>query len=370
MNLKPNLKSSRLDIGSLVADIELDRQTTFHFETSQFGECLNVASIISDGETIPIVTNQEILPDSHQTWNRFFPDNISASPEIESAIIALLSNYAEGQSNLIQRNGKTFLIPGLGNVISKLDKNFKNLNPMTALYNSDIYSTAIHSIPPAERQRHVAVVEAQIGCEHNACTFCNLYDLPYRVKEMEEIVLHFEEIQKALGDYAPNIQRAFVQGADALSIPLDILVNLLGLIDEKFKPRRTGGYVRSRTLLSTDLKDLRKLRKNGLGLVYLGTESGSDQLLHEVSKGITAKENIEASRKAKKAGYTLSTMIILGLGGKKHQEEHAQATAYLLNKTRPHYVTFLGINPSPKSVYSRKMTKSNNRPLTDVEILA
>ena len=69
------------------------------------------------------------------------------------------------------------------------------------------------------------------------------------------------------------------------------------------------------------------MNDNGLNMFYLGIETGSDLILKKVTKGATSVTMIRAIKKAMDAGYIMSCMIILGLGGKTHSKEHIRGTA-------------------------------------------
>ena len=83
------------------------------------------------------------------------------------------------------------------------------------------------------------------------------------------------------------------------------------------------------------------LKKLGLSRIYLGVESGDDQVLAEIKKGETAESLSAAGKKVMKAGIFLSTTVILGIGGFKYSEKHASATASLLNRISPNQVAAL-----------------------------
>jgi radical SAM superfamily enzyme YgiQ (UPF0313 family) len=73
-------------------------------------------------------------------------------------------------------------------------------------------------------------------------------------------------------------------------------------------------------------------------MFYLGIESGADVVLKKVTKGAVAKTIIKSVNKAKEAGYIMSCMIILGLGGKKYSKEHIRGTAEVISACSPQYV--------------------------------
>ncbi len=126
---------------------------------------------------------------------------------------------------------------------------------------------------------------------------------------------------------------------NALVIPTNDLVKILHLIKESF-PRleRIGIYACPQDILKKSVSELKALEKAGLGIIYLGLESGSDTLLKKVRKGVSSKRMIEAAVRVKEAGIILSVIFILGLGGKEQSEEHAIETARVLTKMDPDYI--------------------------------
>ncbi len=91
-------------------------------------------------------------------------------------------------------------------------------------------------------------------------------------------------------------------------------------------------------ILKKTPEELKKMNDAGLDMFYLGIESGSDIVLKKVTKGAVAKTIIKSVNKAKEAGYIMSCMVILGLGGKKYSKDHIQGTAKVISACSPHYV--------------------------------
>ena len=189
--------------------------------------------------------------------------------------------------------------------------------------------------PPSEARS--LILQATIGCSHNACIFCVSYkDREYRVRGAGEIANDLAELPQT---YKQRVRRVFLADGNALAMDttqlkdtLDILRGNLSSLD------RVGVYGYAKDVRNKSIEDLSELREAGLGIVYLGLETGDNELLRWARKGVTTEENISACKKIRDAEIPLSLTIILGLGGEEHSEQHAVSTARALNEIDPEYV--------------------------------
>jgi len=188
--------------------------------------------------------------------------------------------------------------------------------------------------PPSEAQS--LILQVTVGCSHNRCTFCPTYkQTRFRIREMGEIRAMVEEAQQ----WAAHTRRIFLCDGDALVIPQRRLLWILELLNERF-PRleRIGVYANARSILNKSVQELEELRKRKLGILYLGVESGDDEVLRRVRKGADRQKLLRAGLRAKEAGFVLSVTVLLGLGGVEGSHRHALETASLLSEMDPHYV--------------------------------
>jgi coproporphyrinogen III oxidase-like Fe-S oxidoreductase len=133
-------------------------------------------------------------------------------------------------------------------------------------------------------------------------------------------------------------KKVFLQDGDALVYPFPRLKEALRYLNEKFPDLdRIGTYATPQDVLRRSLDQLRELRELRLSIFYMGIESGDDKVLQKVGKGVKHQELVEAGRKVKEAGITLSVTVILGLGGVEGSEEHALETAKILTEIDPDY---------------------------------
>ncbi len=188
--------------------------------------------------------------------------------------------------------------------------------------------------PPSEANSFLLPVT--VGCSHNACTFCGtFYDFKFGVRRSEDIR---RDIDTAARHYGRSVRRVFLENGDALVAPQDILVRVLPYLKEKFPYlERVGAYATPKAALLKTPEELKKLGELGLAIVYLGVETGDEELLKKVNKGATRAQIVEAGRKLKLAGITTSVTVILGLAGPEGSERHAIATGKILTEIDPDY---------------------------------
>lgn len=188
--------------------------------------------------------------------------------------------------------------------------------------------------PPSEADS--LIFQVTLGCSFNECSFCDMYrSKEYSERPWDEVRAEIDIMSKTL----PETRRIFLADGDALNLQTDYMKNIVKYLYEKFPNlERISCYAMPMNVLKKTPEELKTLRDAGLNMFYLGIESGSDVILKKVTKGATAATIIRACKKAKDAGYILSCMIILGLGGKTHSKEHIKGTAEVINASAPHYV--------------------------------
>jgi len=187
--------------------------------------------------------------------------------------------------------------------------------------------------PPSEARS--LLLQVTVGCSHNKCTFCGTYKgVRFRIKSDKEIE---EDIVEA-ARYYRNVRRVFLCDGDALIIPQERLVRILRLIKEALPHvERVGVYGNAKSILRKSEENLRELFACGLGIVYLGVETGNEEILSAVHKGVTYDQMVEAGRRVKRAGITLSVTILLGIGGKEKSMDHARDTARIISDIDPDF---------------------------------
>ena len=192
--------------------------------------------------------------------------------------------------------------------------------------------------PPSEARS--LIVQVTIGCAHNTCTFCNMYKAKdFRVRSMEEIM---EDLKEAHNSYGAYVQKVFLADGDALVLQTEKLLEILKAVRELFPNcTRVASYGTAPDILRKSEEELKSLQKAGLGIVYVGAESGDDEILASICKGVTAEELKAAGQKLKRCGIQTSVTLISGLGGRSKVEEHARSCAELISAMNPEYASFL-----------------------------
>ena len=143
----------------------------------------------------------------------------------------------------------------------------------------------------------------------------------------------------------------FLQDADTLIMYTNQLAESIAYLRETFPNiERVTSYARSKTIVKKKPEELRQLHEAGLNRIHIGLETGDDELLSYVNKGVTAQEHIVAGRKAIEAGLEVSEYVMPGLGGRSGSEQHARNTARVLSEINPHFIRFrpfVPINNTP-----------------------
>ncbi len=193
--------------------------------------------------------------------------------------------------------------------------------------------------PPSEAES--LILQVAIGCSHNKCTFCSSFkDKKFRVRSLEEVRKDVEEVKQ----FARYVKKVFIADGDALIIPQKMLVPILELIRDSFpKLERIGLYGNTKSILKKSAEDLKQIKELGVGIIYLGVETGDQVILDKVCKGTTLDKTAEAAKKVKDAGIILSVTVLLGLGGVERSRIHAKETGKFLTRIQPDYAGALSV---------------------------
>ncbi|MFW9964271.1 MAG: radical SAM protein [Candidatus Sifarchaeia archaeon] len=220
--------------------------------------------------------------------------------------------------------------------------------------------------PPSEARS--LILQATVGCSHNACIFCVSYkQKKYRVRGAEGIQ---SDLDKLPNEYKQRVRRVFLADGNALAISTAQLIETLNVLQSELPLlERVGVYGYARDVRDKTVDDLRVIKDAGLGIVYLGLETGDDELLNWARKGVDSKENIEVCKKIRDAGIPLSLTIILGLGGLEQSERHALATAKVLNEIDPEYIGALTLMTPPGTRISEMIQNREFEPMDPMDIL-
>ncbi|TVT72540.1 MAG: radical SAM protein [Pseudomonas sp.] len=195
--------------------------------------------------------------------------------------------------------------------------------------------------PPSEA--HSLILPVTNGCSWNSCTFCEMYTAPqkkFRARDEAEVL---DEIRRC-GEQL-IVQRVFLADGDALVLPTHRLLRILEQIRQCLpEVQRVSSYCLPRNLRKKSVAELQELADAGLGMAYVGAESGDDEVLALVNKGETYESTLSALDKLGAAGIARSVMILNGLGGRQLSRQHARNSARLMNAAQPEFLSTLVVS--------------------------
>ena len=193
--------------------------------------------------------------------------------------------------------------------------------------------------PPSEANS--ILLQVTVGCSRNKCTFCRTYrGERFKIKSDKIIMADVAYAAR----YAKRQRRVFLCDGDALIIPQKRLLRILEAIREQLPwVTRVGSYANAKSLEMKSAEELEQLRAAGLGILYMGLESGDDVTLAAINKGALSDKMIAMGRKAKAAGFKLSVTVILGIAGRERSQLHARETGRVLSAIDPDYVGALSL---------------------------
>ena len=193
--------------------------------------------------------------------------------------------------------------------------------------------------PPPEA--YSILLQVTVGCSHNRCTFCGTYkDERFRIKDDDTILNDILFASK----HMKRQDQVFLMDGDALIIPQKRLMWILESIQEHLPwVRRVGAYANTKSISMKSPLELSELRENGLGMLYLGVETGDDEVRKKINKGSTAQHCLEMGKRVKNAGIKLTVTVLLGIAGKEKSLAHARATGELISAIDPDFASALTV---------------------------
>lgn len=191
--------------------------------------------------------------------------------------------------------------------------------------------------PPSEA--YSLIIQVTLGCSWNKCAFCEMYtSKKFKVRNEEDV---FNEIN-SVAEFSDDIKKVFLADGNAMVLSTDKLLRILTHLNEKFpKLTRVSAYAIAKDLENKSVEELKELYDAGLKLIYVGIESGDNELLRLINKGETYESTVKNLLKAKETGIKSSVMILSGLGGEKYSSQHAINSARVVNEIQPDYLSTL-----------------------------
>ena len=227
-------------------------------------------------------------------------------------------------------------------------------------YEGDIYR------PPSEA--YSLLIQVTIGCSHNKCTFCSMFkDKRFRVRNVAEVL---EDLETARKTYR-RVEKIFLCDGDALCLSNDKLLVILRKIRGLFPEcKRVSVYGSAKDVLRKTPQELTELKENGIGMIYLGAESGSQKVLDAVCKGVSREQMIEAVHRIEAADIRASVTFISGLAGKAGWEEHAAETGRMISEMNASYVSLLTLMLDPRAPICEQIQRGEFQVLSAEEVVA
>lgn len=227
-----------------------------------------------------------------------------------------------------------------------------------------MYSSPLYR-PPSEANS--LIIQVTEGCSHNKCKFCYMYkDKKFRMKSDKELEEHINWLKP----YYNDAERVFLADGNVLCLKTDKLLKILGNVKKEFPTvKRISSYSGPKDILRKTEEELRTIRQSGLELLYMGVESGSDNVLSFMNKGVDSTEMIEAGQKAIRAGFKLSCMIISGLGGTEYMNDHAVQSAKVISQINPHYFSLLRLVVEKNTPLEEEIKNGKFHLLTPAQVL-
>ena len=220
--------------------------------------------------------------------------------------------------------------------------------------------------PPSEGRS--LILQVANGCSYNKCTFCEMYtdeQKRFSPKPIEDIENELRGLSKA----GYSVKRVFLADGDAMTLSTRRLVDILQMINKYFPDvQRVSSYCLPRNIKKKTVEDLQDLADLGLSLLYVGCESGDNEVLRLVNKGEDYDSSLSALTKIKRAGIKSSVMILNGLGGPQLSEQHALNSAKLMNAAQPDYLSTLVVEFPSGSERFEKAFEGRWRKLGKLEL--
>ena len=238
--------------------------------------------------------------------------------------------------------------------------------------------------PPSEWKSYFLPLTA--GCSNNTCTFCGYCGSKLQIRDVADVKSEIDALALFIrsGVRLPGTptvvyavgqdwdgKRIFLQDGDALVYPFPKLREVLQYLNEKLPSvERIGTYATPQDILRRSVDELNELRQLKLGIFYTGLETGDDDLLQQIGKGVSSDQVIEAGKKVKEAGISFSVTVILGLGGIERSKKHVAGTARVLSEIDPDYVGALTLTLVPGTPLYEQWERNQFDPLSPFQSLA
>lgn len=211
------------------------------------------------------------------------------------------------------------------------------------------------------------LIQTTIGCTHNKCTFCDMFrEKRFRIRDIDDIFKDIEESRR----YLSHIRSIFLIDGNVLALKTDFLVKVLEKVTATFPEcENISVYAGLNDLRRKSVEDLKRLKDAGLDKVYAGLESGDNETLERIKKGLTAEQAKEGMAHAKAAGIEVLLSIIFGIGGNQRSRTHIVETTKLLNILQPEELAPMALTIQPGTILKKQVDDGDFIQATPLQIL-
>jgi len=220
--------------------------------------------------------------------------------------------------------------------------------------------------PPSEA--YSFILQVTLGCAWNKCAFCEMYSSKqFKMRSEEDIFADIDSMEA----YSKQYRKIFLADGNAMVLSFDKLSRILDKLKDTFpKMTRVSAYALPKDIAAKSDEELKALADKGLKLLYVGIESGDDELLKRINKGENFESTSHALQRARKAGIKLSVMILNGLGGKNYSQQHAINSAKVVNEIQPEFLSTLVLSYPYGEEHFMKKFDGEFLPLNTIELIA
>nr|WP_256385557.1 radical SAM protein [Pseudophaeobacter sp. EL27] len=210
-------------------------------------------------------------------------------------------------------------------------------------------------------------MQATVGCTHNKCTFCSMYkEKKFHTRKTEEILA---DLQTAKARYH-SVKRIFLADGDALALSMNRLRPIFEEIAQLFPDLEgVGIYARATGITRKSHEDLMELNALGLDIIYMGFETGDEDILLDIKKNETTEDLIAAGQKVKETPIFLLATMLNGIGGQEKWQDHALNSAKILNQVQPNFIGLSALLKDPDAPMYAQIESGEFQLLTPVQIL-
>lgn len=226
------------------------------------------------------------------------------------------------------------------------------------------YSAPVYRPP---READSILMEVTVGCTHNKCEFCYVYrDIPFKAATMEQIEADLKEAAIRF----PYKNRIYLVGANPFVLSFNKLKEIALMIN-RYLPNieLITTFARVSDIKDKTVEQLKELKQLGFHYIYIGTESGDDEVLASMKKGITSEDSIEQLKKLEMAGIKYFAMYLAGLAGHRNAERHALATARMFNQLNPRVIGIMTLTIYDNSPLKERIEKGEFVQATELEVI-